>query len=285
MIGKKNNKLLRHTQMTSHEPLTAQHLSRCVYTLAAEGCNVAVCAGIDGAMIVDIPQASEVPRILKAVERLCPGEFHFLVNTHAHGDHTAGNALISKQMPIIAHKNVRNWLLKDRIIKIGFQGVIKAQLPEALPRLVFEDHLVLHLNHEEIQLIHYPNAHSDSDIIVWFRKANVAHLGDLFWPEIFPFVDVENGGSFDGLINTVKQLLSMLPEDIQLIPGHGPVSDIHGMQNYLEMLEETSTFVRSEYKNGTSKPDIINNFPKKWLKRSSNFIDTAGWVDILLFNS
>ena len=270
--------------MTSHEPLTAQHLSRCVYCLPAEGGNVGVCAGIDGAIIVDIPQENEVLRIMAAIKQLHPGEFNFLVNTHSHGDHTAGNAMLSGQMPIIAHKNVRNWLLKDRIIRVGFQGVLEAQPPEALPRLVFEDHLTLFLNQEEIQLIHYPNAHSDSDIIVWFKKANVTHLGDLFWTEMFPFIDVEHGGSFDGLVNTIKQLFTLFPDDIQLIPGHGPVSDIHGLQTYLEMLEETSRFVRTEYSNGKSKAEIIDKFPKKWLERSCNFIDTAGWVDIILFN-
>jgi cyclase len=270
--------------MTSHEPLTAQHLSRCVYFLAAEGCNVAVCVGIDGAMIVDIPQASEVPRILKAIERLRSGEFHFLVNTHAHGDHTAGNALLSDQMPIIAHKNVRHWLPLQRKINVGFQGTIEAQPPEALPKLVFEDHLTLHLNQEEIRLTHFPKGHSDSDIIVWFLQANVAHLGDLFWPEIFPFIDVENGGSLDGMIENVKQLIELLPDTIQLIPGHGPICGMPELKNFLEMLEETSAYVRTEHKSGKRKSDIVSNFPEKWQHKSCEFIDTSGWVDIILFN-
>ena len=269
--------------MTNHEPLCAKHLNRCVYYLPAEGCNVAVCAGKEGAMIVDIPQASEVQRILKAVNQLHPGEFNFLVNTHAHGDHTAGNALLSDQMPIIAHKNVRHWLPLQRKISVGFQGLIEAQPPEALPRLVFEDHLTLHLNQEEIRLIHFPNGHSDSDIIVWFLKANVAHLGDLFWPEIFPFVDVENGGSIDGLIRNIKQLIELLPDDILLIPGHGPLGYMKDLQNYLEMLQETTQYVRKQHEAGKDKETMLSEFPQKWLHKSCEFINTSGWIDILQF--
>jgi glyoxylase-like metal-dependent hydrolase (beta-lactamase superfamily II) len=234
-------------------------------------------------MIVDIPQANEVPRIMAAVKQLHPGDFNFLVNTHAHGDHTAGNAMLSEQMPIIAHKNVRNWLQKERRINIGIQTIIKAQPADALPRLVFEDQLTLHLNQEEIRLIHYPHAHSDSDIIVWFLQANVAHLGDLFWPEIFPFVDVENGGAIDGLIAGIKQVLDLLPEDIQLIPGHGPMGNMKDLHNYLDMLEETTFYIRGQWKAGKTKEEIIAGFPEKWLHKSCDFISTAGWVDIATY--
>ncbi|MBI9050212.1 MAG: MBL fold metallo-hydrolase [Anaerolineaceae bacterium] len=265
--------------------LPAQHLSKSVYFLPAEGGNVTVCAGKDGAMIVDIPQVSEVARVQAALDQLKPGQFNFMVNTHAHGDHTAGNTLLGEQMPIIAHSNVRKRLQEEYHINVGIQASFPAQPASALPRLVFEDQLTLYLNNEEIRLIHFPAGHSDSDIIIWFTHANVAHLGDMFWPEMFPFVDVANGGSIEGLIQNVQQLLKLLPADIQIVPGHGPLSDISGLQTFLHMIQETTKTIRAQHKAGKNQLDITAAISANWQTLGTAFISASAWVEIVLFNA
>ncbi|CAG0928665.1 hypothetical protein TFLX_01004 [Thermoflexales bacterium] len=271
--------------MTTPEiSLRPQLLSGTVYLLPAEGGNVGLCAGQDGAVWVDIPQAAEVARVQAGVESLAPGPLKFLVNTHAHGDHVAGNALLGEQMPIIAHTNVRKRLMADQSITVGIKTVIPAQPPVAWPRIVFDQALTLHLNGEEIRLIHFPQGHSDSDVIVWFSTANVVHVGDIFWPGMFPFVDVENGGSVEGLKQNVAKLIELLPATAQIIPGHGPVSDLTGLKAYHRMLGETTDWICKQRRANKSVENIRQAVPEEWLTWGHEFISTAAWVELVLYS-
>jgi cyclase len=265
-------------------PLQPQLLSRTVYFLPAEGGNIGLCAGKEGALLVDIPQAAEVARAQASLDRLAPGPLKFLVNTHAHGDHVAGNAILGEQMPIIAHANVRKRLMADQQITVGIEAVIPAQAPEAWPRLIFDHAMTLFLNEEEVRLIHFPHGHSDSDVIVWFREANVVHLGDILWPGIFPFVDVENEGSVNGLIRNVEKLIELLPASIQIIPGHGPISDMKALKEYHRMLVETTDWICKQGQTNRHFEDIHRAMPQEWRAWSQGFISTPAWIELVLYS-
>ncbi len=258
--------------------------SNAVYTLAAEGGNVGLCIGAEGALLVDVPRPSEVARIQSTLARMSPGPLRFLVNTHVHGDHVAGNEALGKQMLVIAHANVRRRMMTDQRITVGFSATNPAYPPDAWPRLVFEQSLTLHLNDEEIRLIHFPQGHSDSDVIVWFCKADVVHLGDLFWSPLFPFVDVENGGSVAGLIRNVERLMDLLPSTARLIPGHGVLSDMNGLQAYHRMLVRTTEWICAQRQAGRSAADIAQSMPAEWLPWGHPFIPPALWVDLVLYS-
>jgi cyclase len=264
--------------------ISTRHLSRSVYLLPFEEGNVALCAGKDGAIIVDTPQLSAIPQIQAAVNHFASGTFCFLINTHGHSDHTAGNAILGEHMPIIAHRNVRKQLMTDRHITIGIQTVIPAQKPTAWPRLVFDQAMTLNLNDEEINLIHFPHGHSDGDGIVWFMKANVVHLGDILWPNVFPFVDVQNGGSVDGLICNVDKIINLLPPDVCLIPGHGAISDMQDLKAYHHMLVETTNWICSQKKANKTFEEIYSTLPEEWSSWGQGFISPSAWVEMVLYS-
>jgi cyclase len=221
-------------------PLQPQPINGTVYLLEATGGNVTLCAGLEGALLVDVPQAPEVPRIIAVLERFNLGPARYLVNTHWHSDHVAGNAALGTKMPIVAHENVRRHIGVDRQFRTGIQAVAPAQPSVAWPRITFNGKLTLYLNGEEVQLHSLPGGHSDSDVLVWFTQANVVHVGDLFWPGVFPFVDVEHGGSVTKLLEYIELLLAWLPETATLIPGHGPVSTWPALVEYAQMLRATT---------------------------------------------
>ncbi len=268
----------------SESPLQRTAFSDTVYALAAEGGNVGLCAGAEGVLLVDVPRPSEVARIQATLAQMPSGPLQFLVNTHAHGDHVAGNASLGKQMLVIAQANVRQRMMAEQRITVGFSAINPAYPPEALPRLIFERSLTLYLNDEEIRLIHFPQGHSDGDVIVWFCKADVVHLGDIFWSPLFPFVDVENGGSVAGLIRNVERLLDLLPPTAKLIPGHGVLSDMDGLKAYYRMLVETTEWICSRRRAGLGVADIAQSFPEEWRSWSHPFIQPAVWVDLVLYS-
>jgi glyoxylase-like metal-dependent hydrolase (beta-lactamase superfamily II) len=121
---------------------------------------------------------------------------------------------------------------------------------QALPVITFDDKLSVHLNGEDIRAVHLPSAHTDTDVVIFFPKSNVVHLGDEFFNGMFPFIDTEGGGSVKGLIANLTKLLPQLPAGAKLIPGHGPVATAKELRAFLTMLEQTTAFVEAGIKAG-----------------------------------
>jgi glyoxylase-like metal-dependent hydrolase (beta-lactamase superfamily II) len=118
-------------------------------------------------------------------------------------------------------------------------------LREALPIVTFDHDVTVHLNGEDIRALYFPAGHTDGDSIIFFPKSNVVHMGDDFVTYGFPFIDVESGGSINGMIDAVVQVISQLPKDVKIIPGHGPVSNVDDVWTYLAMLKGTRDAVET----------------------------------------
>ena len=127
-----------------------------------------------------------------------------------------------------------------------FKITTPASPKEALPVVTFNQSLTVHFNGEEIRVIHFPQGHTDGDSVIFFTKSNVVHLGDDFFADRFPFVDLESGGSVQGLIKNIGDIIGKLPADVKLIPGHGPISTIDDLKAYHRMLLTTTDFVRKK---------------------------------------
>ena len=165
-----------------------------IYMLIGRGGNIGVTVGRDGAAIIDDQFADMVPKIRAAVALLSETPVKFVINTHLHGDHTGGNdAFGAAGAVIIAHDNVRKRLGSDQV-NPSTQQPIKARTREALPVVTFADSASLHFNDDTLEFTHLPNAHTETDIVVRFRKANIVHMGDLFTGG-FPFIDGNTGGT------------------------------------------------------------------------------------------
>jgi len=216
-----------------------------VYMLEGAGGNIGASVGDDGIVIVDDQYAPLADRIQAALKGITDKPVRFIINTHYHGDHTGGNEFFQKQAPIIAHDNVRKRLEEGsgggNGASVHFDG--KPAVKGALPILTFDHDVTVHLNGEDIRALHVPAGHTDGDSVIYFPKSNVVHMGDDFVTYGFPFIDVEAGGSIDGMISGVESAIAELPADVKIIPGHGPVSSLDDVRTYLKMLKETRAAV------------------------------------------
>jgi len=199
-----------------------------VYILQGAGGNIGASVGDDGIVIVDDQYAPLAAKILAALRGITDKPLRFVINTHYHGDHTGGNAYFQKQAPIIAHDNVRKRLETGGAAGNGGSVHIdnKPADKEALPIITFDHDVTVHLNGEDIRALFFPAGHTDGDSIIFFPKSNVVHMGDDFVTYGFPFIDVDSGGSINGMIDCVEMVISQVPADVKIIPGHGPVSNL-----------------------------------------------------------
>ena len=252
-----------------------------VYMLEGAGGNIGVSVGADGILIVDDQFAPLADKIKTSLQSLNPGRLRFILNTHFHGDHTGGNVAFGPEAPIIAHDNVRKRLSTDQYSSI-FKSTTKASPKEALPVITFNHSLTVHFNGEEIRAIHFPQGHTDGDSVIFFTTSNVVHLGDDFFAGRFPFVDIDSGGSVEGLTKNIGELIEKIPAGAKLIPGHGPISTIDDLKAYHRMLVETSDIVRKKIAAKKSLDEIKKEgLPAEWNSWGTGFIKTELWIELV----
>jgi cyclase len=257
-----------------------------VYMLAGAGGNIGASVGEDGIVIVDDQYAPMADKIKAALKGITDKPVRFVINTHYHGDHTGGNAIFQQSAPIIAQDNVRK-----RLQEAGTAGNLggvkletKPQPKEALPIITFDHDVTVHLNGEDIRALHFPSGHTDGDSVIFFPKSNVVHMGDDFVTYGFPFIDLASGGSVEGMIAALEQIVPELPPDAKVIPGHGPVSNLDDVRRYLTMLKDTKAVVEKGIQQGKSFDQLKQeNVLAPWQKWSGDFITSEQWL-VTLYN-
>ena len=216
--------------------IKSEKLGAGVWVLYGAGGNIGLCAGPDGALLVDDQFASLSARILAAVKQASEQPLHWVVNTHWHGDHVGGNEnMAAAGATLIAQDRVRERMVEGQDNKF-FGRKVEPAPRKALPLITFNDTTTLHVNGEDVVVFHVAPAHTDGDAIVWFPKANVVHMGDTFFNGIYPIIDLESGGSIHGMIAASERVLHRIGDGTKVIPGHGPVTDKAGLQKYHDML-------------------------------------------------
>lgn len=251
-----------------------------VYMLTGAGGNIGVSAGDDGIVIVDDQFAPLAPKIKEALHGISAKPIKFIVNTHYHGDHTGGNEIFGKEAPIIAHENVRKRLASG---SKNLGGETPPAPKGALPVITFNDRASLHVNGEEIRAVHFPHGHTDGDSVIYFTQSNVVHMGDDFFNGMYPFVDVDNGGSVKGMLAAVDNVLSTMPDDAKVIPGHGPLSDKAGLRAFAEVLRGTSNAVAKAVAAGKTLDQMkAEKILAQWDTWGKGFIKTDAWLATLV---
>jgi len=252
-----------------------------VYMLEGAGGNIGVSVGDDGLLIVDDQFAPLADKIRAALKGIADKKLHFILNTHWHGDHTGGNVAFGPEATIIAHDNVRKRLSTEQKSTV-FNTTTPPSPKEALPVITFDQTLTVHFNGEDIRAIHYPHGHTDGDSVIFFSASNVVHLGDDFFAGRFPFVDLESGGSVEGLVKNIGELITKIPNDAKLIPGHGPISTLDDLKSYYRMLQQTTEIVRGKIKAGKTLDQIKSEgLPAEWAPWGTGFIKTDRWVETI----
>ena len=253
-----------------------------VYMLEGEGGNIGVSVGDDGVFLIDDQFAPLTQRIVDAVKAITDKPVRFLINTHYHGDHTGGNENLGKAgVVIVAHDNVYKRLAAGGVIKLLKQNNPPAPRA-ALPVLTFTDKATLHYNGDDVVAHHIPPAHTDGDVFVQFKKANVVHAGDVFAAYRYPFIDVESGGSVKGIIRAMDILLKMLDDNTKVIPGHGPLSTKKDVLEYRKMMTTVGGRVEKLVAAGKTLEQVVaakplREFDEEWGK----FRKPEAFVEIL----
>jgi glyoxylase-like metal-dependent hydrolase (beta-lactamase superfamily II) len=217
--------------------VTPLKLADGLWMLTGAGGNLMVCAGPDGALLVDAQYGPLAARIRTVVDSLGGGRpRRFVLNTHNHGDHLGGDSsMAAAGAAVVAHGNVRRRMSADWLNE-AFGTTMKAAPATALPVLTFGDSLTFHLNGHEVRVFHLPPGHTDGDAVVWVPAADVLHTGDLLFNGTYPVIDVSVGGSIGGMIRSLDRLLPLVGPATKVVPGHGPLADRAAMLRFRGML-------------------------------------------------
>jgi glyoxylase-like metal-dependent hydrolase (beta-lactamase superfamily II) len=250
--------------------------------LQGMGGNLALLSGSDGLLLVD-DDYKELSEALKSEidNRGGLDKLTYIINTHWHADHTQGNLALGEHAAIVAHDNVRVRLLSKGEIKL-FNVKTEAYPKVALPSLTYDKQMSLHFNNEEVRLVHFANGHTDGDSVVFFKYANVVHMGDHYFNGFFPFVDIDSGGNVVGYTNNIKAILAMIDDNTKVIPGHGALSNKQELQNFYNMLVGTTAEVRVMKNKGLALEDIQKiGLSVKWQPWTKGFLTSDVWIKII----
>jgi glyoxylase-like metal-dependent hydrolase (beta-lactamase superfamily II) len=243
--------------------IKAEKLADTVHMLTGAGGNMGLCVGADAVFLIDDQFAPLAPKIKAAIDAITPRPVQFLLNTHFHFDHTGGNeAFGGEGALIVAHDNVRKRLSADQLISlVGSTSAQRASPKAALPVVTVAGEITFHINGEEVQAFHVPRAHTDGDLIVHFRRADVIHMGDVFFNGMYPFIDASSGGSAEGVVAAFDRVLALAGEKTKIIPGHGRLATRADLAEHRAMLAAVVQKVKELRTAGKSDAEIRDSKP------------------------
>ena len=247
-------------------------ITRNLYMLQGQGGNIAASVGDDGVLIIDSQYAPLSEKIHAAIRNLSEGPIQYLINTHWHGDHTGGNqAMAEHGATIIAHENVLKRMSTKQLMK-AFSKEVPASPEAARPDITFSDDLSINFNGERALVFHFDNAHTDGDAMIYFPTQNVMHLGDIYFHKRYPFIDVSSGGTLDGIIAAVNQILFIANDKTKIIPGHGNLSNRKELKEYRDVLLMIRNNIHDAIAAGKTQEGIAD------MKLGGDYDDTWGSV-------
>jgi len=225
--------------------------------------SMALLVGEDKVVLIDDGMAPISADLVATVAELSDRSIDFIVNTHVHGDHVGSNAILAEDGALIfAHKNIRKRLVEDPSSAGGEGG---------LPVVTFADGVNFHVAGQEVHVRHAARAHTDGDALVYLHGSNVIVAGDLFFNYMFPFIDLDSGGSVRGYIAAQQWIVDMAEEDTVIIPGHGELASRADLQASIDMLRDAESRVEALVLEGMSEEEVLAANPL------ADYHDTWNW--------
>ena len=213
------------------------------------GGNVALLTGDEYIVLVDDAMGPTVAALIEAASAVAGRPVDFVINTHVHGDHVGGNQYVAENGAlIVAHDNIRKRMKGDPDLDTG---------PGALPVITFSDAVTFHVNVQSAHVFHVENAHTDGDGALLLKDRNVIIAGDVFFHKLFPYIDIDNGGTLDGFIAGQKLLLSLADDATKIVPGHGPLASKADLEEDLAMLVDARERVKALIDKGMDAEAIV----------------------------
>jgi cyclase len=250
-------------------PIKVTRLRDTVFLLQGVGGNMVAQIGPDGQLLIDSSVATAAPRLKQTLSGLGPQPLKLLINTHWHFDHTDGNAAMHDSGALIlAHENTRLRLSMPQHVEAIHQD-FPAAATAALPQEVFQESAHLFFNNDELRLVHFKPAHTDSDIYVLFKGANILHTGDIWFNGFYPLIDDSTGGRIDGMVRASSELIGLADNQTKIVPGHGPLCDKAALTEYRDMLVTVRDRVQGLKQGGRSLQESVaakptSDLDKKW---------------------
>jgi glyoxylase-like metal-dependent hydrolase (beta-lactamase superfamily II) len=225
--------------------------------------NMGLLVGDDRVVLIDDGMAPISADLVATVAELSDRPIDFIVNTHVHGDHVGSNATLAEDGALIfAHRNIRKRLVEDPSSAGGVTG---------LPVVTFADGVNFHVAGQDVRVRHIASAHTDGDAIVHLPGSNVIVAGDLHFNYLFPFIDLDSGGTVRGYIDGQRKLLAMAGEDTVIIPGHGDLASRADLQAAVDMLVDAEEKVRTLVLEGKTEEEVLAANPL------AEYHDTWNW--------
>ncbi len=230
-------------------------LNEHLYMMTGAGGNMALLTGAEGNLLVDDQFAPLSERIKEAIASLDAGAIRFVINTHLHGDHSGGNENFKKAgATLMAHDNVRARMVNGTMDRQG--KAVPPRNPDAWPMVTFGGKLSVHLNGQDIELTHMDPGHTDGDVVIHFKNANVIHTGDAFVRGRYPIIDRGSGGTFTGYIRTLEAIYAKANDQTRIIPGHGALGTRADVKAFRDAIADIRDQVTAALKKKTKVEDI-----------------------------
>jgi cyclase len=246
-----------------------------VYLLNWQGGDSLILVGDDGVLLVDTSVAAMGDKIAAAIAKVSDKPIKLIINTHAHADHFGANEALAKGgAAIVAHDNLRERMAKGFS---AFGQAVPPAPPAALPTVVYADAMILHFDGETVQLFHPPNAHTDSDTLVHFRRANVIHAsGTIGGDGGYPFFDMSSGGSLAGTILAEDKMLSLADDKTRIVADEGDPASTETLKASRDMLVTLRARMQKLIDEGRSEDEAVaakptKDFDAKWVHQG-NFV-------------
>jgi len=251
------------TEQFENSPLKTTSLGDGLFLFSGDGGNVTAVVDDGSTLLIDSGIDSRITELGEAIHQATMRPVTRLVSTHWHFDHIGGNVYFgSEGVTIIAQENLKKRL--SSVQDVPFVGLRDGPYPpQALPGVTYSSSLTLHQGSQHLTLANYGSAHTVGDTVIYITPANVVVVGDIFSNHFYPIIDLASGGSIDGMIHSVDQILAQTDEQTKIIPGHGPVARRADLQDYRNMLVQVRLRIQALIAAGKTIDEAVAAAPTK----------------------
>jgi glyoxylase-like metal-dependent hydrolase (beta-lactamase superfamily II) len=237
--------------------LVVQPLRGNLTVIMGSGGNITVLSGKDGKFLVDAGISKSQAKLQAALDNISPAPLKYVVNTHWHWDHTDGDAWMhAAGATIVAHRNTLKHLTETTHVN-AWNWTFDPVPPGARPTLLVDREKSFSFSGTTVQVRNFGGGHTDGDLWIYFKDADVLALGDTFWNGIYPYIDNEDGGSIDGAIKWADQAVASTTDHTIVVPGHGAVGNRAQLIEFRDMLVTVRNNVAALKQQGKSLDEIV----------------------------